>query len=486
MALNLTEEEINKRLVRLRNLEYLHAAQLKRNEKLLKENRNLRERVSALEARDREKDSIISELKLQIEELRRMVFGRKHKKQQPDEDGDTPAKPQPKTSRTSDSYHRPVPKEEEVTGTERHGIDACTDCNTPLEKLGTHTFYEEDIVLPDTATNPLKTSIKHEVERGWCRTCRGWRSAIKLPPATVVLGKNVKLYICYLSILIRLSFEQIRHLLETTYHFSVSNGEIAYILAKEAQALKPEYEALKERIRVQRGVHYDETGHPVQREEQGAYAWVMAGTETDEVVFDCGRSRGKGVAEELKGDADHVGITDDYGAYRTLFTEHQLCFAHPHRKLRDLVDTDTLTEAEQLHCRAVFEVWSALYADLRSVLATPFDKDTWATHRSVLMERFDSVASVHPADPAKLARIKAALRRGREAYFTCLLHEGIPADNNKAERALRHLVLKRRISFGSRTQKGAETFSILASVLLSLWRTRRTNFFQELLVLRGL
>lgn len=169
---------------------------------------------------------------------------------------------------------------------------------------------------------------------------------------------------------------------------------------------------------MQKGAHYDETIHPVQHEEQGQYAWVMAGTETDEVVFDCGRSRGKGVAEKLKGDARHVGITDDYGAYRTLFNEHQLCWAHPHRKIRELTETDTLTEAETSYCRRVFETWSALYTDLRTLLALPFDPETRMTARTTLMKRFDAIAIVHPDDPEKLRRIKAALRRGREAYFT--------------------------------------------------------------------
>ena len=486
MARELTKKEIYERMIEWRNVKKLHAAAKDRIEAQQKTIKLLKERVHVLEARDQEKDTIITELKLQIEELRRMIFGRRQKKQKTDDtDDDTATKSGPRTERTPDSYHRRVPGEEEVTHTKRNGIDVCPDCGNPLTKLETRVFYEEDIVLPDTTTAPLKTVVKHEVERGWCVGCHAWRTSLPLPTATVILGRKVKIYICYLSILIRLSFEQIRHLLETTYRIDVSNGEVAYILEKEAQALRPEYEALKDRIRVQRGAHYDETGHPVQREGEGAYAWVMAGTETDEVVFDCGRSRGKGVAALLKGESDHVGITDDYGAYRTLFTEHQLCWAHPHRKLRELTETDTLTETAQQHCRTVFETWSALYTDLRAVLVTPFDRDVWLVRRTMLMERFDAVAAADEADPPKLARIRAALRRSRDAYFTCLLHEGIPADNNKAERALRHLVLKRRISFGSRTQKGAETFSILASVLLSLWRTRPRHFFQELMELRG-
>ena len=487
MALKLTEGEIKKRLIRLRNLEQLHLAQLKRNERLLEDNRKLTERVASLEARDREKDTLIAELKLQLEELKRMIFGRRGKKQQwlEDEDDDTTEEPRPRVPRTPDSYHRTLPKDKNVTHTEHHGIDACPDCSTPLEKIETRTFYEEDIVLPDTATVPLKTVAKHEVERGWCRQCRAWRKAIPLPSAAVVLGKRVRLYICYLAILIRLSFSQVRTLLTTTYNFQVSEGEIASILGKEARTLRPEYEALKDRIRQQKGVHYDETVYKVVKEAQGNYAWVMTGTETNDAVFACGRSRGKGVAEELRSIADHVGITDGYGAYKNMFTRHALCWAHPHRKLRDLAGSEALSLESRAHCKDVFRSFAALYAEVEHARQRSFDALEREEAAIRLGVTFDAVTAVHPSDMPQLARIKTHLREEKRHYFTCILENGIPADNNKAERALRHLVIKRKTSFGSKTKRGAEAVSILTSVILSLWWRKPTHFFTELLALRG-
>ena len=70
-----------------------------------------------------------------------------------------------------------------------------------------------------------------------------------------------------------------------------------------------------------------------------------------------------------------------------------------------------------------------------------------------------------------------------EKYFTFLNHPSIPIDNNTAERALRHLVIKRKISFGSKTQRGAETTGILASVILSLKWNNPESWFQKYLQL---
>ena len=52
-----------------------------------------------------------------------------------------------------------------------------------------------------------------------------------------------------------------------------------------------------------------------------------------------------------------------------------------------------------------------------------------------------------------------------EAIFKVLDHPHLPLTNNEAERALRHCVILRRISYGTRTHQGSRIFAILASVI---------------------
>lgn len=118
------------------------------------------------------------------------------------------------------------------------------------------------------------------------------------------------------------------------------------------------------------------------------------------------------------------------------------------------------------------------------MLATPFDEKKYADARVRFLSRFDAIAQEDAHDFCTLAKRKAELRRGRDAFFTCLLYPDIPCDNNKAERALRHLVIKRRTSFGSKTQRGAEVTAVLLSVIMSLANKKPKNFFGELLALR--
>lgn len=479
MTGELSKKEIYDLRQENRNLHKLHKAARTRVVFYQERDKKHVEEILLLKEIQTQQAGVIEHLKLRVAELERMIFGRRKKREEAPDTHDEHTPPAPRAPRDPSSYHRPIPREEDVTSREHHPIKSCPDCGETLTDKETTIAYEEDITLPPAT--PMKTLVKRTIECGYCRPCRAWRSSRVLSTTPITLGKNVRLYICYLSILLRLSFAQIRLHLATAHYFSISDGEIARILEKEAVRLRPEYEALKDRIRAQKGVHYDETSWKVQKEEMGNYTWVMTGTETMETVFVCGRSRGKGVAEEMQGNANHTGITDDYAPYRNLFSEHQLCWAHPHRKFRDLAHAGTLDDSVRAQCRVTYESFDRVYRGVRNALSQPKElRDT-----ETLLLRFDDAGVADSRDPKKLATLKDSLRRNRDAYFTCLYDDGIPCDNNKAERSLRHLVLKRKISFGSKTQRGADTLGVLASVLLSLYWRVGENFFGEYVRLRG-
>ena len=80
-------------------------------------------------------------------------------------------------------------------------------------------------------------------------------------------------------------------------------------------------------------------------------------------------------------------------------------------------------------------------------------------------------------EPTKLKTIKKTMLGKIDRYFVCITEPNIPTDNNKAERSLRHLVIKRRKSFGSKTPKGAEIMSVLYSVVMSLWWRSKKDLF---------
>lgn len=473
----LSQQEINKRLTKLRNYESLYPRLKKSYEEVRAENKLLKARIVELEGITHMQSAVIDKLQLQVEELRIMVFGRKKKDKDSDGHNTTGLNNTSHKQRSSSSFRRPTPNESDITITTPHSITHCPDCNTELTRIKDIIRYVEDMILPNDLINIFKQVEKLIITSGYCVVCRKRVSVIPIQKQTVSLGPNVCKFIAYASTILRLTYDQTRSFLKDMVHLSISDGEISHILAEQALVLRPEQERLKQLIRGQTGQHYDETSWKVRNGIQGNYAWVMTGTESPDAVFLIGRSRGKGNAKELQGSG--IGITDDYGAYRRMFTVHQLCWAHPHRKLRDLAQSETLDDLIHDHCCMIYDQFASLYCELRAILAQPFDLSERQKLYSSFHERLLLIAQSHPSDPAKLVSIKEGLRRNIDSYLTCLLYPDIPADNNKAERALRHLVLKRKNSYGSKTQAGADTASILTSTLLSAWWRRPDNFFVE-------
>ena len=480
--------------IRNNNLEKKNASLLSKVVQLEKENRELRQQYNTLEQNyqqlktlNQEQAGQIESLNLIVEELRGMVFGKKRKVKNGDDtsSGGSNENVESKNSqgkksaeRTKDSYRRATPKEEEVTDTIEHPITHCPDCGTLLLEIKTIIRYVEDLQDLTQLSKLLKKVEKHLIGSGFCPTCRKRKLSCKITPQATTLGENVRQFVCYLSIVMRLSFEQISCFLSDTADFNVSDGEITECLDQQAEKLIPEKDRLLTKIRGAPGRHYDETGWRVQKEGQGNYCWITRGTEGEEAVFLMGRSRGKGNAEELQGNVDNqVGISDDYAAYDNLFSKHQLCMAHPQRKLRDLSQSQTLSEKTKSSCSKSYSAFNSLYGDLEETLSSEYQEDLWLQRKDDYIKRLQEIAVITEDDPQKLQAIKHSLTENAEKYFTCLLEPGIPADNNKAERGLRHLVLKRKISYGSKSQKGADTMSILCSTLLSCWWNKPENFF---------
>lgn len=460
--IKLSEQEIEKCLIRLQNLERLHLEQKQRNEKLVIENR----KIAVLERTVLEQQKIIEDLKLQIEEFRVIIFGKKKKTEEIEDDDLTP--PKEKISRNSDSYKRPIPDEKEVTEIKNYSLDQCS-CGGKIIKKKTLIFYEEDIPIP-----AKKIVRKHIVEKSYCLDCKNWQTSIPLPTSKVILGLNIKKYTCYLSVVCRLSFSQIQNILKDTYQINISQGEIAKILNKEALKLKPFYEQLKVKIREEPVIHLDETSWKIFKGDGFTpYSWVMSGGESKENVFLVGESRGRGNMENLVGkDFNGFVVSDDYGAYRKL-EKHQLCWAHLIRKFRDLAKSNELDEKIRLHCKNEYQKLYLIFEDLKLN----------QNNKNIIKfsEKLKKLSEINSDDPQKLIRVKTTLAKNISKYLTCLSDSRIPLTNNQAERSLRHLVLKRKISFGSLNKRTADNLAVLLSVLMSMKQRFQSNFFSEYL-----
>ena len=65
-------------------------------------------------------------------------------------------------------------------------------------------------------------------------------------------------------------------------------------------------------------------------------------------------------------------------------------------------------------------------------------------------------------------RIQTRIKNQGTNLLTALLHDGVPLTNNAAERIIRPAVVVRKISGGSRSNEGAETFAVNFSVIQTI------------------
>lgn len=154
-----------------------------------------------------------------------------------------------------------------------------------------------------------------------------------------------------------------------------------------------------------------------------------------------------------------------------------------YRSIRDLRYNANLPEEQLPYVTKWYETFAAIYQDLREYLNKPYDKAVRASQAGELWQRVQALAN-QPApaggEPDKLVRLKAQLTRaGQDRLLTCLTSD-TPCDNNRAERDLRQLVLKRKRSFGSKSEKGAKALSTVMSICTTTWKSNPDNYFKAL------
>lgn len=465
----LTQAEIDRRMVQWRNDRVLEPQRKRRMEEL-------EQRCAQLEAENAKKDAIIEKLLLRVEQLETMVFGRKKPDDHDDVSSGTSGSGKPeKEQRSAASFRRAIPPSADVTDRQHFPIDDCPDCGTPLRQKETVTRIEEDIPLPQ------KIVTEQTIERGYCPQCKKWKSSIPISPQHCTLGLNVRLYVLFAITVLGQTFEKIKAHLHGLHRLAVSDGEIAAIIQQGHRRLLPAKVQINEKINAAPAAHYDETVYPVQHGEQGNYAWAKTASNGPETVFLLGRTRGKDNAKELRGpESDQPGITDDYIGYHGLFKNQGLCWAHPLRRLRDLAESGALTPEHHAQCLHFYGQFHALERAVALTLAAPISPE----ERTIAAEKFgaeiDALMAPDPLDLPALATAKNTFLENREKYLLCIRMSGVPMTNNKAERVVRGLVIKRLISFGCRSQKGAQAMETILSVCLTLWCSKPKDYFGEL------
>jgi transposase len=212
--------------------------------------------------------------------------------------------------------------------------------------------------------------------------------------------------------------------------------------------------------------------------EDGVNRYTWGYSTPTERYFLYGRGRDAKQVEEVLGEEfEGVLVTDYYAAYNCYDGDHQRCWAH---LLRDIEKQVKLYE-EHTELRQVQIKIKDLFQEGKRVQNSSMTLIERHTRRRGLETELLTVVTPY-LDRAKKQHPFHTLAKRIDKYvdehFTFVLGTEIPATNNAAERAVRHGVIARKISGGTRSKAGTRTKEILAS-LFGTWHVRGLNPLEE-------
>jgi hypothetical protein len=359
-------------------------------------------------------------------------------------------------------------------------MERCPDCRYLLR--GRSVARTRQIIeLPEPA--PVLIT-EHRLLKRHCPVCdRWWTPRVDFGGQVLGQGRlGVRLVslIAYLRQSARLPIRTIQQMLATLHGLRLSTGAIVELLHRLQRATQAEQDALLAQARASPIVHMDETGW--REGGQNGYVWGLVTPGPQPVCYYAyDRSRAGAVAATLlQGFAGHL-VTDYYGAYNQLRCKHQRCWVHLLRDLHALKEAHAADAAVVQWAQAV----RALYDDACAAFDGP--QVLTARQRTLLARQLEAHASrlaVQYAGQKKhpCRALAKRLRRHTGELFAFVRIEGLDADNNRAERLLRPVVVQRKISGGTRSAAGSTTRLGLAS-LFQTWHARGQNPFHECLSL---
>jgi hypothetical protein len=358
----------------------------------------------------------------------------------------------------SNSYVRPLETPTEVV---EHALDRCPDCGRQLSGGWTHRVRQviEIPCVPYSVT-------EHRMKGHYCGVCEK-RHVASPDLSGFVLGRHrvgVRLMslIGYLGEVCRTPKRTIQAMLKSIYGLHLSVGEIAELLHTLARKGRAFYDRLWEAVRAGPYVGADETGW--REDGLNGYVWSFSNRETRLYLRD--QSRGHQVSEAALGEGyKGILVSDFYGGYNYHLGEHQRCWAHFIRDLKELRDK----YPGDAKVRAWIAKVMALYQKARDFKSEKRAERVRARFR--FQDRLVALGEKHLGDDVPQRVLAQRCARYANELFTFVEHPQVPSENNAAERAIRPLVTARKVSGGTRSPKGSDTKMILAS-LFATWRLR--------------
>lgn len=343
---------------------------------------------------------------------------------------------------------QPFPPEQ-VTGFETHTLDACPGCGGTLRPNPTNPRVVQQV---DIETTPL-TIEQHTCPEYWCDRCQkpcGAPMPLKITRGGLV-GPHLTALIAFMKGGCHASFSTIRTFLRDCVGVTLARSTLANTIDKVSRALDGPYDELLLLLPDERVLNVDETGHKCNK----TLWWTWCLRAELYTIFKIDPHRSADVLMEVLGREFQGAIGCDYfSAYRRYMRECdvvlQFCLAHLIRDVKFLTtlpDVATRAYGERLR-QGLKELFEVIH-QREQLSAVHFERRLNAARDVVLKAGMTQVPTTRHAE-----NMAQRFRKHGESFFTFITTPGVDPTNNRAERAIRFVVIDRHITQGTRSETG--------------------------------
>ncbi len=296
-------------------------------------------------------------------------------------------------------------------------------------------------------------------------------------------GVEIILTLAFLHYWIGISIDNAREIMQFFTDLKLPKSQADSLLSQLADDWDEQYDTIAELIALSMIVYIDETGWKVG--ERSCYTWAFS--TAIHVLFRCGVGRGKIEAEKILGEYfAGIGVTDDYGAYQNMFTQHQLCWAHLIRKAIKLAlqNPDDKQYAKFLDelCDIYQEAVRCRKDRRLSVGRAEKVRELQEMIRSLCTRQGEAIVKDVTNDhEATFIRLQNELVDNLACLFVFVEHPEVEPTNNRSEHNVRREAEIRKGGRTSKTPNGAKRRSVIMTVLASL-QTRFAKFTLDNLI----
>jgi transposase len=324
--------------------------------------------------------------------------------------------------------------------------DTCRHCHAPLVGDDPVPLRHQVVEVP-----PIRPHVtEYRRHRLACPRC-GRVTCPALPAdARCGYGPRVQAVCALLSGAYRVGKRGVARLCQDLLGVPISPAAVCDLQQKTAAALEPVVREAHAHV-AGRPANVDETGW----REGGKRGWLWVAVTTGVTVFLVRLSRARAVLTELIPGGPGVLTTDRYPAYDHLpADQRQVCWAHLRRDFQAMIDRRNAGSAVGEDLLLYADILLSRWKRVRDGTLTRrgFRRSYLGWIRAEVRATLRQGTGCGCAATAGVCRELLAIE---PALYTFAAAEGVEPTNNAAERALRHAVCWRKMSFGTDSPGGS-------------------------------